>query len=445
MMGERSRQLPHRFNIADAMISSDDLKTQLAALTNVAITCRFSGDVQQSGVAVSKAQNLLESASLSCVASIQVGLPFFRFQWGLTLYSLGSMFSISELETSYSLAQQQDHASAATRSANALAWVCAERGWISNAREWLEKAAVHARVSRTDPLHFLALGLVCADSGDVDRALEHLNAARVLGVGEWWAQEIWVRSLCVHDPGEAAVIESYAREAQERHDGWSHDSESMRLIHCANARLAAMRAPSRILRTNSQDRIAADDLNDATIDLAEGKKTSALERGIACEDSALTLRQQAQKLMIISTAAYELGRVELARSAFLRAHALVSEFSLVTTYDYLLPQCYEELFDLIGAQPPTAHKKFALHTGGLPALTRREREILTFLLTPMVIPEIAAELFISTNTVKTIVKHLYRKLEVTSRRQACDKAQLAGIRPAVIPSRKSDEAAALAS
>jgi LuxR family maltose regulon positive regulatory protein len=52
------------------------------------------------------------------------------------------------------------------------------------------------------------------------------------------------------------------------------------------------------------------------------------------------------------------------------------------------------------------------------ALSVRERAVLRLLPTLLSYPEIAGELFVSVNTVKTHVKSIYRKLEVTSRREA---------------------------
>ncbi len=52
------------------------------------------------------------------------------------------------------------------------------------------------------------------------------------------------------------------------------------------------------------------------------------------------------------------------------------------------------------------------------ALTARERDVLGYLHTRMTAAEIAAELFVSVNTVRTHQRSIYRKLGVTSRREA---------------------------
>jgi LuxR family maltose regulon positive regulatory protein len=60
------------------------------------------------------------------------------------------------------------------------------------------------------------------------------------------------------------------------------------------------------------------------------------------------------------------------------------------------------------------------HTGRplLEPLTVRELAVLRFLPTMMSNAEIAAEMFVSVNTVKTHLKHVYRKLDVADRRDA---------------------------
>ena len=59
--------------------------------------------------------------------------------------------------------------------------------------------------------------------------------------------------------------------------------------------------------------------------------------------------------------------------------------------------------------------------------TERELDAARFLPSRLTVPEIAHELGVSTNTVKTHLKSLYRKLGVTSRDEAVDVARQLGI------------------
>src|SRR4029450_1580720 len=54
----------------------------------------------------------------------------------------------------------------------------------------------------------------------------------------------------------------------------------------------------------------------------------------------------------------------------------------------------------------------------LDPLSERELTVLRFLPTMMSNAEIAGEMFVSVNTVKTHLKHIYRKLDVSERRDA---------------------------
>jgi LuxR family maltose regulon positive regulatory protein len=59
----------------------------------------------------------------------------------------------------------------------------------------------------------------------------------------------------------------------------------------------------------------------------------------------------------------------------------------------------------------------------LEPLSERECEILRYLPTTLSNREIAAELFVTTNTVKTHLRSIYRKLDVARRREAVDRAR----------------------
>ena len=61
------------------------------------------------------------------------------------------------------------------------------------------------------------------------------------------------------------------------------------------------------------------------------------------------------------------------------------------------------------------------------ALTRSEARVLRYLPTNLCTREIAAELYLSTNTVKTHQRHLYQKLGASSRTEAVEQARALGL------------------
>jgi DNA-binding CsgD family transcriptional regulator len=60
-------------------------------------------------------------------------------------------------------------------------------------------------------------------------------------------------------------------------------------------------------------------------------------------------------------------------------------------------------------------------------LTERELGVLRLLATNLTVPEIAGQLFVSTNTVKTHTKRIYRKLGAHRRSEAVDRARALGL------------------
>ena len=64
---------------------------------------------------------------------------------------------------------------------------------------------------------------------------------------------------------------------------------------------------------------------------------------------------------------------------------------------------------------------------GASALTAAELRLLPLLSTHLSFPEIAGDLFLSPNTVKSAVKSVYRKLGASSRNQAVTRARELGL------------------
>ena len=83
--------------------------------------------------------------------------------------------------------------------------------------------------------------------------------------------------------------------------------------------------------------------------------------------------------------------------------------------------CVNEL----GSQVEAMH----LHATGVSALTDSELRILRLLPTNLSLADIASQLYVSRNTVKTHVASIYRKLDADKRGEAVEQARAAGLLP----------------
>ena len=76
-----------------------------------------------------------------------------------------------------------------------------------------------------------------------------------------------------------------------------------------------------------------------------------------------------------------------------------------------------------GALDPTEHRA----RSSAESLSDRELQVLRLLDSELSGPEIARELFVSHNTVRTHTKHIFNKLDVTNRRAAVRRARERGL------------------
>jgi DNA-binding CsgD family transcriptional regulator len=86
---------------------------------------------------------------------------------------------------------------------------------------------------------------------------------------------------------------------------------------------------------------------------------------------------------------------------------------------------------VVEKQVVVPEKPFALNTGAMDAagISRRELEVLELMARGLSNREIAAELFVSLNTVKTHTSNLFEKLEARRRTMAIEKAKKLGLIP----------------
>jgi LuxR family maltose regulon positive regulatory protein len=85
---------------------------------------------------------------------------------------------------------------------------------------------------------------------------------------------------------------------------------------------------------------------------------------------------------------------------------------------------------LAALENETADRQRASRLASLPLhkpLSERELEVLRLLRTSLSTPEIARELYVSANTIRTHTRHIYAKLDVHSRSEAVARAEELGL------------------
>jgi LuxR family maltose regulon positive regulatory protein len=168
--------------------------------------------------------------------------------------------------------------------------------------------------------------------------------------------------------------------------------------------------------------------------LSRGDPLAALRRveGLPTADPALHPVLRLYAWLITALAQHGLGRQDLAAPALEEALALAASEGYRRPFvaGFPLRRLLERHLARPTAYGPLAAELLdALARGGeappglLEPLSERERAVLRLLPALLSNPEIAAELFVSVNTVKTHIKTIYRKLDVTSRRDAVARAR----------------------
>ena len=173
---------------------------------------------------------------------------------------------------------------------------------------------------------------------------------------------------------------------------------------------------------------------EAMMQLASGDAGSAL---LALEAvRSATLRQRLDVAVLRARALSALGRRD-ADEMLSRTVGLARREGFVVALVEDMPELRARVSFLLRSQPIGAFEQTVLdrldrprHSLSVPdsgviveQLTPREQTVLRYLSSRLTVTEIAAEVFVSVNTMKTHVKAVYRKLGVSSRRQAIAEGQ----------------------
>jgi LuxR family maltose regulon positive regulatory protein len=292
--------------------------------------------------------------------------------------------------------------------------ICAyHRNSLSPASQYLDAADGAARASRDRTVRIVVQrtrGLIALRRGDSDRAEMALHSARQDAAGRQLPVRL-ASSLCIAEAETmvAAGKGSGALKAIEESPGLGRWGEAQ----LVRAKLAL---------ADGDPKGASDLIADAV-----GGPVAIVHPSTAIELRALgaVAKHQCgndQAALELVEEALALAEPEGYLSPFLAVGAplrelLVRRIRAGTTHRALAGELGEAL-DPHASGPPERRSALVLEP-----LSDREAAVLRYLPTALSKAEIASEIFVSVNTVKTHMKNIYRKLDVTDRAQAVRRAR----------------------
>ncbi len=298
----------------------------------------------------------------------------------------------------------------------ALASVHLERNELSGARRWLRRA-LDALRARPDKLIGAAAYLVAARhslaGGHGRAALEVIGQAR-----QGWTPPAWVehRLMVLHSQACAATgdLQSAIHLAVEAAPGSSLDAA----VGLAQALLATgdPEAAKNALASAPPGEEAPDSVCSAAclLDAQLGYESGDRARGRRSLEQALRLSEPEQFRLQFAIERNWLRPVLRREPELAQAYRRVLEPELISPY-------------LVAAGRPDGPDAAPAAPLIVEALSEREREVLEHVSAMESTAEIAIEMYISVNTVKTHLKSIYRKLSVSHRGEAVRRARQFGL------------------
>lgn len=351
------------------------------------------------------------------------------------------------LEQTVELAQEQGAEPVALRSLARLALVEAARGRLQRAELRAGEALAYAASwsSRDEPQAASAhnaLAWVTYQWNDLEAAAAHASVALQAGrrLGDRFEEAFAVNVAALVDaaagPRGAGRGLRRLRGLAAELDGWSLPPLARLLFGHAEARLlAAGDSPEAALRAlgDEPDEVPVDAATRARVHLQGGRPWEAVDalapaiRQLAASGESASA---AEIWLLEAVARLELRDRDASSAALERALQLAAPDRQRRVFLDGGPMVRQMLSDHI--RSGTASRAFLadlldIFDHGAPRpvlgqllepLSEREAAVLSYLPTPLSNREIAAELFVSVNTVKTHLRSIYRKLGTTNRRDA---------------------------
>jgi DNA-binding CsgD family transcriptional regulator/tetratricopeptide (TPR) repeat protein len=292
--------------------------------------------------------------------------------------------------------------------------VAVERNQLEDALRLAQRVGVATERTDWEPLALYATAAISIISGRHIEGLDHVHRALQLTRG--WDGPAIVRILC---EGMRGTLLMHLGELEEAVEVIERLEPTQNHSNCPARFIAGIR----FKRGDSAGCLAA---------LQECERIG--------EDHSS--RTMIDVLLLKAAAHYDLGNPVVADIAFDRALLFVTKtrmrtpFTLVpsATMRWMLGRAADR------SQPEVVHAILDDLGAGLGGprqaaepLSEREMDVAQHLYLDKTLSEIAADLFISTNTVKTHVKSIYRKLDASNRKEAVRRARELGLALEITP------------
>lgn len=242
---------------------------------------------------------------------------------------------------------------------------------------------------------------------------------------EYWAISLTLRVWLKLFAGEANTAVDVLRhgQSQESFVPVSPQFGSFLQAARADALVAVRQAPSALAVSRVPEfagEITAASLTRALLQTGQDAQVTWLASQRLAKN-APSPRVQLELLLVRACACVHLGQDSEAAASLVQAEAVTREHGVRTPWRFIASDDRDRLraiapaavVEMLDADPPAFHGSLAL-----PRLSRRESLVLARLRTGGSVVQIAKDLMVSSNTVKTQLRSVYRKLGVSNRSEA---------------------------
>jgi DNA-binding CsgD family transcriptional regulator/tetratricopeptide (TPR) repeat protein len=293
--------------------------------------------------------------------------------------------------------------------------VAVERNQLQDALRLASRALRVAERTDWEPLALYATAAISIISGRHIEGLDHVH--RAMQLTRSWNGPVTVRTLC---EGMRGTLLMHLGELDEAVEIIDRLSPTQNHANCPARFVAGIR-------------FKAGDSRGCLAALADCERMG--------EDHSS--RTMIDVLLLKAAAHYDLGSTVIADIAFDRALLFVMKTRMRTPFTLVPGPTMQWMVSRAAdrSQPDGVHAildELRAGLGGQPygvvePLSERERDVAQHLYLDKTLSEIAADLFISTNTVKTHVRSIYRKLEASNRKEAVRRVRELGLYLEITP------------